>query len=90
MANDPISGAIKSIIDAGKGSIDFVAFALIALLAVWSLTSGLDFLPAAGIAVVLAVVWVIMRYALVALQSHRKDGFPLWYHSRMRFISSNI
>lgn len=72
MANDPISGAIKSIIDAGKGSIDFIAFALIALLAVWSLTSGLDFLSAAGIAVVLAVVWVIMRYALVALQSHER------------------
>lgn len=67
-----MDGPIKSIIDAGKGSIDFIAFALIAVLSVAGLIKGLEFLAAAGIAVVLAVVWVIMRYALLALQSHER------------------
>lgn len=63
---------IKTIFELGKGNIDFLAFALIAVLVVGSLTTGLDFLPAAGIAVVLGALWVIMRYALLWLQSRER------------------
>lgn len=73
MATDDQSGGpIKAIIDAGKGNIDFVAFALVAVLTVGGLVKGLGFLVCAGIAVVLATLWVIMRYALVSLQSHER------------------
>lgn len=65
-------GALKSILNAGKDNIDFIAFALIALLAFGSLLRGLDFLSAVGTAVVLAFIWVMMRYALVKLQSHER------------------
>lgn len=68
----PWEGPLKSIIEAGKGSIDFIAFALIAVLAVGALLRGLAFLATAGIAVILATLWVAMRYALVALQSHER------------------
>jgi uncharacterized membrane protein len=67
-----MDGPIKAIIEAGKGSIDFIAFALIAILTFAGLIKGVEFLAAAGMAVVLAVLWVIMRYALVALQSHER------------------
>ncbi|GEM_PF-6057469 len=69
---DSGDGIFKSIIDAGKGNIDFIAFALVAALTVGALVKGLAFLPAVGIAVVLICLWVIMRYALVALQSHER------------------
>ena len=73
MSNEgPWGGAIKTIIDAGRGSIDFIAFALISVLAVGGLLKGLGFSYAAGIVVVLASVWVAMRYALLSLQSRER------------------
>lgn len=67
-----VSDALKAVIDAGKGNGDFIAFALIAILAVAALIGGAGFAASAGIAVVLAAVWVVMRYGLVALQSHER------------------
>lgn len=65
-------GVLQTIINASKGNVDFLAFALIAVLSVGSLTRDVDFWSAAGIAVVLAVAWVLSRYALLALQSRER------------------
>ena len=72
MAEDGSWGPIKAILDAGKGSIDFIAFALIAVLSVASLSRGVAVGDACAIAVVLAVIWVLLRYALLAIQSHER------------------
>ncbi|HTV69295.1 MAG TPA: hypothetical protein VMF90_12230 [Rhizobiaceae bacterium] len=63
---------LKAIVEAGKGNIDFIAFALVAVLAVGALAAGAGFGASAGIAVVLSVIWVVLRYALLSIQYREK------------------
>ncbi|MDF3217490.1 hypothetical protein EN962_26130 [Mesorhizobium sp. M7A.F.Ca.CA.001.09.2.1] len=63
---------LKAIVEAGKGNIDFIAFALIAVLSVGGMVEGVGLGGAAGIAVVLAAVWVLLRYALLSIQSRER------------------
>lgn len=63
---------IKALIAAGKGNVDFIAFAFIAVLSVLALIQGVGFWQITGLAIVFACIWVIMRYALLKLQSRER------------------
>lgn len=60
---------LKALIDAGKGSVDFLAFMAIAALGIWGLTNGLDFLEFIGVVAILILGWLCLRYGLFKLQS---------------------
>lgn len=60
--------AIKALIEAGKGSVDYLAFLAIAVIGVWGLTNGLDFLQFIGVVAVLILGWLVLRYGLFRLQ----------------------
>lgn len=67
-----LDGPMKSVVEAGKGNIDYIAFATIAALSVVALIGRVAFSSAAGIAVVFAAIWIVMRFALLKLQSREK------------------
>lgn len=67
-----VEGAIKAVIEAGKGSVDFLAFALIAVLGAGCLIGGVSLSSVFGFMVLGAVIWVLCRYALLRIQSHER------------------
>lgn len=67
-----LSEILKSIVEAGKGNIDYVAFATIAVLCTGALISNVGFGGAAGMAVILVALWVGMRWGLLEIQFREK------------------
>ena len=67
-----MDGPLKAIIDAGKRSVDFLAFALVAMVALIALIQGVDLPSVIGLVVILIVGWIVSRYALLKIQSFER------------------
>lgn len=63
---------LKSLLEAGKGRVDFLAFLAIAGLGGYLLLNGLDFLKFVGFVAIMIVAWLSMRYGLLRAQSNER------------------
>lgn len=67
-----MEGALKTIIQAGRDNIDFLAFLSIAIISAYCLISGVSLVAAIGLAIALCLCWILSRYALLRIQTHER------------------